>query len=155
MDERVPIDEEQLGHFVRELVRTIKAIKPESPTEQLFIGEEAGVRKGALLIKRTYKPEGSRWVPAPDDEQSPVCLFDIPYEELPPPRVSPIIAADESFAFKRMTDVVVQASAYAYAPKTTKTTVGLRFGKIEREIVVYGDRRGEHDIAGRPRFSEA
>jgi hypothetical protein len=153
-EEQVPLDPEQLAHVVQLLARQLATMKPSPKTEQLFVGEVAGVRTGALLVKRTYKPEGGRLVPAPDDEQSPICLGDVPCAELRPPRVSPLIAADESFAFKRMTDVVVQASAHAYAPNTTKTTVGLRFGKVEREIVVYGDRRGDFDRTGKPRFSD-
>lgn len=152
MDEEVALDEEQLASFLKRMAREIAGTKPSPKTEQLFVGEEAGIRMGALLVKRTYKPEGGKLVPA--EEQNPVCLLDVPYAELRPPRVSPLFAADESFAFKRATDVVVQASAYAYAPKTTKTTVGLRFGSISREIVVYGDRVGEYDKTGKPRFSE-
>jgi len=154
MEEDVPIDEEGLAHFISHLAREIQSQKPEPKTEALFAGEIDGVRMGALLVKRTYKSEGGRLVPAPDDEQNPVCLGDIPYAEVPPPLVSPLIAADESFAFKRMTDVVVQASAYAYEPRTTKTTVSFRFGKIEREILVYGDRSGDHDEKGKPCFSD-
>ncbi|MBK9259034.1 MAG: DUF2169 domain-containing protein [Polyangiaceae bacterium] len=154
MDERVPINEEQLGHFIGQLARDIEAIKSSPKTEELFVGEMDGVRMGALLVKRTYRAEHGRLVPMTDDKQNPICLGDVPYAELSPPFVSPIIAGDESHAFKRMTDVIVQASAQAYGKNTTKTTVGLRFGKIEREIVVYGDRRGEFDLMGNPRFSE-
>jgi hypothetical protein len=71
------------------------------------------------------------------------------------PRVSPIIAGAEGFAFRSATDVVVEANAHAYASKATRTTGGLRFGKIVREIVVHGDRRGEFDRTGKPRFSVA
>lgn len=155
MDDRVSIDEEQLGHFVKGLARGLETYGPTPKTEQLFGGEVNRVRMAALLVKRTYQVERGRLVPVSEDQQNPICLTDVPYAELSPPRVSPLIAADESFAFKRWTDVVVQASAQSYGKKINKTTVGLRFGKTEREIVVHGDRRGEFDSVGKPRFSEA
>jgi hypothetical protein len=50
--------------------------------------------------------------------------------------------------------VVIQGFAYASRPGTTKLTASARFGKHEREIVVFGERRGEFDRAGKPRFTE-
>lgn len=156
MADRVHIDEEQLGQFIAQLVRDgeSQAQGAGSRTEALFAGEMNGARMGALLLKRTYQVERGRLEPMPIDQQNPICLTDVPYMEVNAPRVSPLIAADESFAFKRWTDVVVQGNAYAYAPRTTKTTAGLRFGKIEREINVYGDRLGDVDRLGLPRFSD-
>lgn len=155
MDERVPLDEEQLGQFIHQLARSLATSPQTSKTEQWFGGEVDGTRTAALLVKRTYRVERGRLSPMPEDQQNPICLVDVPYAELSAPRVSPIIAADESFAFKRWTDVVVQASAQSYGKKVNQTTVGLRFGKVEREIIVYGDRVGEFDRVGKPRFSEA
>ena len=40
-EENVPLDEEQLAHFVRQLARDARAIDESPKTEQLFIGEEA------------------------------------------------------------------------------------------------------------------
>lgn len=155
MDARVPIDEEQLGHFIHQLARSLATSQPAPKNEQLFVGEMDGTRMATLLVKRTYRIEHGRLAPMPDELQNPICLVDVPYAELAPPRVAPIIAADESFAFKRWTDVVVQGSAQSYGKKINQTIVGLRFGKMEREIAVHGDRYGEFDRLGRPRFSEA
>jgi hypothetical protein len=120
----------------------------------LFQSTRKGQRTIALLLKRTYKVENGACVLLPEEEQSPLCFQDVPYAEISPPRIAPIFAADEGFAFRPMTDVVIQACAYTYAPGVSRTTASVRFGKVEREIVVVGNRRGEHDALGRPRFSE-
>lgn len=116
----------------------------------------AGKRALALLIKRTYRITNHRCELAAPGDQEVLQEGEIPYrDDVPPPRVSPPAFVNDGQILRRRTDVVVQAIAYAYAKDTRKLTASVRFGKHEREIVVHGDRRGELDAMGRPRFSEA
>ena len=125
-----------------------------SPTEQFAQGKPGGERTFGMLLKRTYHVNADgECEPAGEDEQEPLVDGEIPYAETEPPLVSSVLQGDDTLAFKNETDVVVQGSAYAYGPNVPQTTVGIRFGEIEREIVVFGDRVGEWHPVNRPRFS--
>jgi hypothetical protein len=147
----LPVDVARLAQALRDVAAGLRTVD-DTP---LFLQQRGDVPLFALLLKRTYRIEGGMAVLAPEADQAPLVFEDVPCAKVSMPRVSPFIAVNESFAFKPWTDVIVQARAYAYSPKTTRTTVSLRFGGIEREIVVHGDRRGEWGRAGRPGFSPA
>ena len=145
------LDVDQLAASVRELAKTIR----KGAGEPVFYGEPDGKRMIAILLKRTYVVENGECVLAPEPDQAPLCFENVPYEEIRPPFVSPLITVDESTVFKPKTDLVIQALAHAYRPKTTTTNVSFRFGKFLRELVVHGKRTGRWDASqGRPRFSE-
>lgn len=147
------VDPESLARSIEALTKSLS--DAPAPPDDMAVVERPGKRLCAVLLKRTYAVENGRCVPVSEEEQNPLLDDDVPYAELPPPRVSPLFAADDSLAFKSATDVIVQASAHVYSKGVNRTTVSVRFGKHEREIVVHGDRRGEIDSMGRPRFSEA
>ncbi len=148
-----PVDPERLAESIRELAASLRDEARQS--EPVFFSDRDGLRLGAILLKRTYKVEAGACVLAPAEDQAPLNFREVPYAKLPLPRVAPIVAGDERYVFKAGTDLVIQASAQAYEPNVRKTTAGFRFGKVEREITVHGDRRGEVDALGRFRFSEA
>lgn len=109
----------------------------------------------ALLLKRTYRiARGGRCEPVSEDEENPIVFDEVPYANARPPFVSAPIAVNDEYAFKAATDVVLQASAHAYAEGTRKSTARVRFGRVTREIAVFGDRRIERDRFGRWRFTE-
>lgn len=156
MPEQPPIriDPEQAAEAIRQLAAALVR-EAEDDGPPMFLAERHGKRLCALLFKRTYAVENGRCVPVSDDEQSPFCFEDVPYDpDLPPPFVSPLIAAEEQYAFKPATDLVIQADAHAHQPGATRLTASVRFGKHLREIVVHGDRRGDFDTLGRPRFTD-
>lgn len=153
--EGVPVDLQALTAALQTLTQTIKSLPKVDPTVDMITVEREDGRYAVLLAKRTYKIERGRCVLVPPEDQNPICFQEIPYAKLEPPMVSPIIAADESMAFKLATDLIIQGSAYAYDGKTSKTTASVRFGNVERNITVYGPRHGEFDLYGRPIFSEA
>ncbi|WP_437977356.1 DUF2169 domain-containing protein [Sorangium sp. So ce295] len=131
------------------------ARRPRRKTELLLQGEPDGRRWIAWISKRTYRIHNGRCELDAPAQQEVLHDDEIPYsEDRKPPRVSPPIAVDEMLPFRRATDVVIQAFAHAYKPDTRTLTASVRFGKHHREIVVHGDRVGEIDRAGRPRFSE-
>ncbi|WP_437627180.1 DUF2169 domain-containing protein [Sorangium sp. So ce1151] len=125
-------------------------------TEMLLQGEPDGQRWIAWVMKRTYRIHNGRCELDTPGRQEVLHDDEIPYnDKRKPPRVSPPLVVDDMLPFRRATDVVVQAFAHAYKPGTRKLTAGVQFGKHQREIVVHGDRVGELDRAGKPRFSEA
>ncbi len=124
-------------------------------TEGFAAAEHGGKRWLGLVLKRTYQIRDGRCELAGPDEQELLQEDEAPYDdELETPRVSPPICVNDAQILKARTDVVVQALAYAPTPNTRKLSASVRFGKHEREIVVFGDRVGEFDRMGRPRFSE-
>lgn len=128
---------------------------PETPTEQFAQGKPGGERTFGMLLKRTYQIDAYGECELAEDEQQELLVGgEVPYGEVEPPLVSSVLQGDDFIAFKEYTDVVVQGSAYAYGPNVRQTTVGVRFGNLEREIVVYGDRVGEWQGTYGPRFSE-
>jgi hypothetical protein len=128
---------------------------PEIPTQQFAQGKPDGERTFGMLLKRTYRIDANgECEPVDDEQQEPVCEGEIPYGDVEPPLVSSVLQGDDTLAFKRETDVVLQGSAYAYRPSVHQTTVGVRFGELEREIVVFGDRIGEWHPTHGPRFTE-
>lgn len=151
----VPVDLQALTTALRALTQTLKSLPSIERTAQVVTVEREDGRYAVLLAKRTYKIERGRCVLVPPADQNPICFQEIPYAELEPPMISPIIAADESMAFKVATDLIIQGSVYAYDHNTRKTTASVRFGNVERSIIVHGPRRGEFDSLGKPRFSEA
>jgi hypothetical protein len=151
----VPVDLQALTAALRALTKTLKSLPKADPTVSIVTVEREDGRYAVILVKRTYKVERGRCVLAPPEEQNPICFEEIPYAELEPPMISPIIAADESMGWKPLTDLIIQGSAYAYDTKTRKTTASVRFGNVERNIVVHGPRHGDFDAMGRPCFSEA
>jgi hypothetical protein len=148
------LDAERLKESLEALSASLAA-EDDPPTEALLIARRAGQRTASLLLKRTYAVEQGRCVLVPDADQAPLFDADLPVApDLPAPFVSPLLAANEQWAMKPGTDLVIQADACPTGDKTRKMTVSVRFGKHLREITVYGDRRGEYDAMGRPRFSE-
>jgi hypothetical protein len=147
-----PADQALLAQTIRAFASAIRA---RTTTEVMVGATRHDRRLAALLLKRTYRVVAGRCELLPAAEQVPITLIDVPYGQVDPPRVAPVIAlAETSAGWKPRTDVVVQATAYAYDPGTTRSTAGFRIGELAREIVVVGDRRGEVDAAGRFRFSE-
>jgi hypothetical protein len=146
-----PTDPALTAQAVRALAQAMAA---RTGTEVMVGATRHGRRLAALVLKRTYRVAAGRCEPLPASEQVPITLIDVPYARVAPPRVSPLIAVAETGAWKPRTDVVVQATAHAYAPGTTRSTASFRIGELTREIAVVGDRRGEVDAAGRLRFSE-
>ncbi len=118
-------------------------------------GEVDGASWVAWVVKRTFRVENGVLELAPLGDQEDLFEGEILYDnERPAPRVSPPVVVGDLFAFRKKTDVVVQAFAYPSRPNTSQMTVGLRFGSHRRSIVVFGDRLGELDRFGRARFSE-
>lgn len=144
-------DPAQLAAALKQLAATLRA---EAGATPIFVSTRRGARTGAILLKRTYKVDRGNCVLAPPEEQSPICGEDVPWEEVEPPKIAPLIAVDERLAFRPFTDVIVQARAFTYGSGARRTTASVRVGQVVREIVVFGDRRGERDLAGRWRFSE-
>jgi len=106
----------------------------------------------ALLIKRTYYiVENGTCQLA--DEQYPIYEDMIPYEKLDPPKLSPPKWDNDLFAFKEMTDVVIQGSVQSYGKSLSETIGEVRFHNVSRSIKVYGNRRCEWDRMGRLRFT--
>lgn len=145
------VDTTRLAQALRLMARDIAA---SGGATRWVAAERDGRRIATLLAKRTYRIHRGRCELAAADAQLPICLVDVPYAQVDAPRVSPLIAVDESGALKPRTDVVVQAAAHTYSVRTSKTRAGFRIGDLRREVVVYGDRRGEVDPLGRYRFSE-
>jgi hypothetical protein len=112
-------------------------------------------RTVALVMKRTYRITNGRCELAAPAEREVLHEGEMPYDaKLPPPRISPPVFTNDGQILRSRTDVVIQAVAHAYEKDTRKQNVSVRFGKHEREIAVFGDRRGEVDRLGRLRFSE-
>jgi len=150
----VPVDLQAMIATLRGLTQELQASPKIDKTVDIVTVEREDGRYAVILAKRTYKIERGRCVLVSPDDQNPICFQEIPYAELEPPMVSPIIAADESMAFKLATDLVIQGSAYAYDGQTRKTTASVRFGNVERHLNVYGPRHGDFDGSGRPRFTD-
>jgi hypothetical protein len=150
----VPVDLQALIDTFDGLTRSLQSLPKAEKTVSIVSVEREDGRYGVLLAKRTYKIERGRCVLAPTEEQNPICFQEIPYADLEPPMVSPIIAADECMGFKLATDLIIQGSAYAYDEQTRKSTASMRFGNVERSLTVYGPRHGDFDGSGRPRFSD-
>jgi len=108
-----------------------------------------------LVLKRKYLFQNGGGCDAVEEEaQEPVTVEEISYEDLEPPRVSPIRVDNDCFAFRLKTDLVVQGSAYSYFSGVSMTHVSVRVGTFERSIRVYGERKLTRGADGRPRFSE-
>jgi hypothetical protein len=146
------VDTVLLAQAVRRIAREIRG---GGGPERFVVAGREGRRIATLLVKRTYRVHRGRCELAAPAQQLPVCLVDVPYADLPPPQVSPLIAVDESGALKPRTDVIVQAAAHTYASGVNRAKASFRIGDLHREVVVHGDRVGEVDAVGRYRFSEA
>jgi hypothetical protein len=106
-------------------------------------------------MKRTYRIVGGRAELDAPARQEVLHRAEIPYDKKrKPPLRSPPLVTRDNLAFRARTDVVIQAAAYGYDPKVTRTVARVRFGKHAREIAVYGERRGDVDALGRPCFSD-
>jgi hypothetical protein len=137
------------------LDQLLEFVPPSTPTQQFAHAKPGGVRTFGMLLKRTYRIDANgECEPVDDEQQEPVCEGEVPYGDVEPPLVSSVLQGDDTLAFKEETDVIVQGSAYAYGPNVRQTTVGVRFGDLEREIVVFGDRIGEWHPTHGPGFSE-
>jgi len=106
----------------------------------------------ALLIKRTYDIDDHGKCHLAD-EQHPIYEDMIPYEEVPPPRISPPKWDNDLFAFKEMTDVIIQGSAHSYGKLLRETVVRVHFSNISRSIKVYGHRKCVWDRTGHLQFT--
>ncbi len=121
---------------------------PDKLGEVVFASPD-GQRRIGVLLKRTYTfQDGGGCDVADEDQQEPICFEEVTYEELDPPRVSPVQVDNDLFAFRRKTDLVVQGSAYAYVNDVSMTHVSARIGTFERTIRVYGERRLIRGING-------
>ncbi len=128
---------------------------PSTPTRQFAQAKPGGVRTFGLLLKRTYSIDANGLCqPVDEDQQELIVEGEVSYGEIDPPLVSSVLQGDDTLAFKQETDVIIQGSAYAYGPNVRQTTVGVRFGDLEREIAVFGDRVGEWHPTHGPRFTE-
>jgi hypothetical protein len=108
-----------------------------------------GQRRIGLLLKRTYTfQDGGGCDVSGEDEQEPISFGEVTYEDLDPPRVAPVQADNDTFAFRPKTDLVVQANAYTYFNGVSMTQVSVRIGVFERSIRVYGDRRLRRGVSG-------
>jgi hypothetical protein len=123
-------------------------------TERVVQAEVDGRPCVGVLLKRTYLmlPQG-RMALADEGAQEPLYDAEVPYEQRPPPLVSPVRYGNDLLAFKQHTDVIVQGSGYTYHPRVVETQVSVRIGAVTREIRVVGNRRGEWGQDG-PAFSE-
>jgi hypothetical protein len=107
----------------------------------------------AVLIKRSYHVGPGRR-PSLHQEQLPLHEALVPGEAEPPRAPAPRWDSDH-FAFKRLTDLVVQGRAYTADGTATSTEVRLAWRGGERALRVHGDRRLERDSGGNLRFSAA
>jgi hypothetical protein len=115
-----------------------------------------GKRSIGLVLKRTYTfQDGGGCDAVEEDEQEPLSDIEVPYEELEPPRVSPIEADNDMLAFRRKTDLVVQGSANTYFSGVSTTQVSVRVGSFQRSIRVYGDRKLTRGADGKLVFGDA
>lgn len=130
---------------------------PRSLTEGLACAELASGSWLSWVMKRTYRIDartGRAELDTPQ-RQEVLCPGEIPYNaKRKSPLRSPPFVTNDQLAFRAQTDVVVQASAYAYKSGVTRLTASVRFGEHLREIAVFGDRVGDFDALGRPRFSD-
>jgi hypothetical protein len=123
---------------------------------EVVVGVPEGRRLIGLVLKRTYVfRDGGGCCAAEEDRQEPISSEEVPYEEVEPPHVSPIRLENDLFAFRRKTDLVVQANAYTYFGGVSMTHVVVRAGTFERSIRVYGDRPLIRGVDGKPRFGPA
>jgi hypothetical protein len=112
-----------------------------------------GERRIGLVLKRTYTfQDGGGCDVVDEDQQEPICFAELTYEELDPPRVSPVQVDNDLFAFRRKTDLVIQANAYTYVNDVSMTHVSVRVGTFNRTIRVYGERRLVRGISGKLLF---
>ncbi len=122
---------------------------------QIVAGVFNGQRHAGLVMKRTYVfQDGGGCDYAGDDRQEPVSDAEIPYEELPPPHISPIRTDCDLFAFRYKTDLVIQGTAYTYFGGVPMTHVTVRLGGFERTIRVYGEREASRGPEGALHFSD-
>ncbi len=120
-----------------------------------MIGTPDGQRRIGLVLKRTYLfQDGGGCDAAEEERQEAISFGEVPYEELVPPRISPVCRDCDVLAFRRKTDLVVQANAYTYFSGVSMTHVSVRLGGFERSIRVYGDRALLRGIDGALRFSD-
>lgn len=120
---------------------------------EIVFGSPDGQPRIGLLLKRTYTfQDGAGCDAAGEDEQEPICFGELPYEEADPPRVSPVQADNDLFAFRRKTDLVIQGSAYTYVNGVSMTHVSVRVGTFKRTIRVYGERRLTRGLNGKLMF---
>lgn len=152
---RPHLDVPQLARGLNQLAAAIRATANPTAVGPVFHGDVDGAPTCALVLKRTYRVENGACVLAPPEKQSPLCFDDVPYAPVELPEVAPCITAGEDLVLRRATDVVVQGFGCAYDARTTRTTAVVRFGDVERSIVVHGDRVAERAPGGRIAFSEA
>lgn len=123
-------------------------------TEELVHGSPEGESRVGMLLKRTWlaKPDGL-WELAEGEDVEPLCCHELPWYEVEPPEVAPLAYDDDTAAFRKATDVVVQGSAHTYGTPRSETGVRVTIGAFERTIRVVGDRSLEW-LNGAARFGE-
>ncbi|WP_170319773.1 DUF2169 family type VI secretion system accessory protein [Polyangium spumosum] len=120
---------------------------PSPATRQVSTQNEEDQFELVVLAKRTYSiTSAGRCVPA--DAQLP--LVEEPRDE---PDAPDLLAHDSDlWPIKRFTDVVVRG--HAHAPRAASTfEAAIAVGRVERKVLVVGDRRASLSIRGRLVFS--
>lgn len=121
---------------------------------EVVFGAPQGRPRVGLVLKRTYVfQDGGGCELADEDRQEDVSLEEEVYDELAPPRVSPVRLDNDTMAFRPRTDLVLQGNAYTYFSGVHTTHVSLRVGAFERSIRVYGERRVVRGPDGALRFT--
>jgi hypothetical protein len=134
----------------------VAAITGSDAFGEVVFGLPEGRRRIGLVLKRTYIfQNGGGCDVAEEDRQEPLSSEEVPYEELEPPRVSPVRLDNDMFAFRPKTDLVVQGSAYTYFSGVSMTHVSVRIGNFQRAIRVYGDRPLIRGLDGSLQFGPA
>jgi hypothetical protein len=87
----------------------VAAITGSDAFGEVVFGLPDGRHRIGLVLKRTYIfQNGGGCDVAEEDRQEPLSSEEVPYEELEPPRVSPVRLDNDMFAFRPKTDLVVQ-----------------------------------------------
>src|SRR5688572_26381691 len=121
-------------------------------TEAIVSGKPGPEYELGVVIKRTFDllaNGGTRL----SEVQLPIDDGVVFYDELAPPRVSPVAWENDQLAFKPLTDVVVQGHVYNY-DQLPSVEAELRVGDVRRVVRAHGQRRLER-ASGRWRLSGA
>lgn len=141
----------------------VKATAPSLPlTVDWTKGERDGQQWAGLVLKRTYVLDQGRPQPAASGRlqikpSAQEALMDTQigyFDDDAIVRHAPPVFVNDYYAARQKTDVVIQGMAFAPRGGTRSFTVTARFGRHERSINVFGERRGDVDRMGRFRFSE-
>jgi len=148
-------DNARLAEFGAQWAEMLKRVADDYyTTEERVQGRPAGQPSVAIVLKRTYDIVDHHCVVADASQQEPICSAEMAHWDEAAPNVAPVGYGNDLWAFRGLTDVVIQAEAHTYSRRKTETVVSARFGKHQREIRVFGDRHGDFPEGGTPRFSD-